>query len=58
MTDVAERTVVPETRPKSKTLLELRGLTVEYGLARAVDGIDLQIGEREIVGLAGESGCG
>jgi peptide/nickel transport system ATP-binding protein len=58
VTDLAEETIVPETQPKSKTLLELRGLTVEYGLARAVDGIDLQIGEGEIVGLAGESGCG
>jgi peptide/nickel transport system ATP-binding protein len=58
VTDLAEVTVVPETRPKSKALLELRGLIVEYGRARAVDGIDLQIGEREIVGLAGESGCG
>jgi peptide/nickel transport system ATP-binding protein len=44
------------------TVLELRGLAVEYRLgercARAVDGVDLQIGAGEIVGLAGESGCG
>jgi peptide/nickel transport system ATP-binding protein len=44
------------------TVLELRDLVVEYRLAarrvRAVDGVDLEIREREIVGLAGESGCG
>src|SRR5438094_4507300 len=43
-------------------LLELRRLEVEYGFgakrARAVDGVDLAIREGEIVGLAGESGCG
>jgi peptide/nickel transport system ATP-binding protein len=44
------------------TLLELRGLAVEYRLGGrgvcAVDGVDLRIKAGEIVGLAGESGCG
>ncbi len=52
----------PVTRTPQDTLLELRKLTVEYGVgakrARAVDGVDLAIHEGEIVGLAGESGCG
>jgi peptide/nickel transport system ATP-binding protein len=43
-------------------LVELRGLTVDYGVGerhvRAVDGIDLTIRTGEVVGLAGESGCG
>jgi peptide/nickel transport system ATP-binding protein len=43
-------------------VLELKSLVVEYRLAgkrvRAVDGVDLEIGQGEIVGLAGESGCG
>jgi peptide/nickel transport system ATP-binding protein len=47
-----------ETRPSAPALLELRGLTVDYGRARAVDGVDLTIHEGEILGLAGESGCG
>ena len=47
---------------RTDTLLELRGLTVEYGHGerpvRAVDAIDLRISPGEIIGLAGESGCG
>jgi peptide/nickel transport system ATP-binding protein len=56
----------PQASPTAATaapaLLERRGLTVEYRLgdrvARAVDGVDLEIAAGEIVGLAGESGCG
>jgi oligopeptide/dipeptide ABC transporter ATP-binding protein len=43
-------------------LLEVRDLAVMFtgsaGVARAVDGIDLVVGEGETVGLVGESGCG
>jgi peptide/nickel transport system ATP-binding protein len=60
-TVVEEPTVSPRTH-EAATLLELRQLVVEYGAgtspARAVDGVDLAIHEGEIVGLAGESGCG
>ncbi len=42
----------------TKTLLQVRGLQVEYGRVRAVDGVDLDIAEGETLGLAGESGCG
>ena len=47
-----------EYRTNTPALLELRGLTVDYGRARAVDGVDLTVHEGEILGLAGESGCG
>jgi peptide/nickel transport system ATP-binding protein len=47
-----------ETRTSAPALLELRGLMVEYGRACAVDGVDLTVHEGEILGLAGESGCG
>ena len=56
MTALAEEPVVERTA--QRTLLELRQLAVEYGRVRAVDGVDLAIGEGEVVGLAGESGCG
>jgi len=60
MTSSVEEPVLQST--SDAKLLELRHLTVEYGSgakrARAVDGVDLTIHESEIVGLAGESGCG
>jgi peptide/nickel transport system ATP-binding protein len=55
-------TVAPEpgavTAPTGEPLVELRNLSVAYDDVRAVDGIDLKIAPGEILGLAGESGCG
>ncbi|MBE9553277.1 MAG: ABC transporter ATP-binding protein [Proteobacteria bacterium] len=43
-------------------LLEIRNLSVDFqtkaGLFRAVDGLDLSIGEEEVVAIVGESGSG
>ena len=43
---------------KLETVVELRGLSVDYGTVRAVDHLDLEIRAGEVVGLAGESGSG
>jgi peptide/nickel transport system ATP-binding protein len=61
MTEVIERmSSVPPTR--GEPIVELRQLAVEYAAGdrsvRAVDSIDLTIHAGEVVGLAGESGCG
>jgi peptide/nickel transport system ATP-binding protein len=52
----------PPANRRKTGLLELRRLEVEYGYgdrpARAVDGVDLAIHQGEVLGLAGESGCG
>lgn len=46
----------------NSNLLEVRGLTTAFpgktGPLAAVDRLDLEIGQGEIVGLVGESGCG
>ena len=50
------------TPVRGEPIVELQQLAVEYGVGdgsvRAVDGIDLAIHAGEVVGLAGESGCG
>ncbi|MFI9011358.1 ABC transporter ATP-binding protein [Actinosynnema sp. NPDC053489] len=38
--------------------LRLAGLTVRYGPVTAVSGVDLEIGDGEVVALLGPSGCG
>ena len=51
-----------QRRTANTTLLEIDDLRVYYrtvsGLARAVDGATLSVQRGEILGLAGESGCG
>ena len=46
----------------SEPLLSVRGLRVDFitdrGVAQVLDGVNLDIGPGEVVGLVGESGCG
>jgi peptide/nickel transport system ATP-binding protein len=56
MTALVEESTTKVTA--AETLIDVRQLVVEYGRVRAVDGVDLQIQTGEILGLAGESGCG
>jgi oligopeptide/dipeptide ABC transporter ATP-binding protein len=60
-----ETTVAPATLRRPSTaepLLEIRGLRTyfytESGVAKAVDGVDLDIRKGEVLGLVGESGSG
>jgi len=58
-----ELTTNLEAPPRTEVpVLELRDLQVEYAtrtaITRAVDGVSLSIDRGEILGLAGESGCG
>jgi oligopeptide/dipeptide ABC transporter ATP-binding protein len=60
-----ETTVAPATLRRASTaepLLEIRGLRTyfytESGVAKAVDGVDLDIRKGEVLGLVGESGSG
>lgn len=48
----------PETPPRPGALLTARGLVKRYGRDTAVNGVDLDIGERGFITLLGPSGCG
>lgn len=47
---------------QSKELLHIRNLETQFftedGVVRAVDGVDLKLASKEILGIVGESGCG
>ncbi len=62
MTDTLDRPMREAPPVQTEALVELRQLVVDYAIpgrrVRAVDHVDLTIHAGEIVGLAGESGCG
>ncbi len=53
--DAASR---PRSLAHAEPLLTVRGLTKRYGSTLALDGVDLDIGRGEVLGLVGESGSG
>ena len=48
----------PELFPNSETVLELRGVVKRYGDATVLEGVDLRVGEGQVVTLIGASGSG
>ncbi|WP_306325233.1 ABC transporter ATP-binding protein [Streptomyces venezuelae] len=59
MTTSTESSTTTGARTGSTTVVRLRGVTKEYaGGVRALDGVDLTIGEGELLGIVGPSGSG
>ncbi|SDG67936.1 peptide/nickel transport system ATP-binding protein [Lentzea fradiae] len=56
--DPAHRWTEPSPESTREPLLAVRDLVVDYGRTRAVDGVDLEVGQGEIVALVGQSGSG
>lgn len=53
-----EPAVAPPVPPDAPVVLSGRGLTVRFGAVAALDGVDLDVREGEIVGLIGPNGAG
>jgi ABC-type branched-subunit amino acid transport system ATPase component/ABC-type branched-subunit amino acid transport system permease subunit len=57
--DHAVRTILPvEAQPVQPRTLRVHELTVDFGAARALDGISFEIGPGEVLGLIGPNGAG
>ena len=60
--DRSARNAPGDRSPDAAHLLEIRGLhthfSTERGVLRAVDGVDLAVERRDVLGVVGESGCG
>ncbi|MUG86381.1 ATP-binding cassette domain-containing protein [Paenibacillus timonensis] len=50
--------MIQPSSPTASTLLEIRGLTKQYGSFRALDEVTFEMREGEIISVLGPSGCG
>jgi branched-chain amino acid transport system ATP-binding protein len=48
----------PETKPAPVKVLDIKGLTSHYGRIQALHGIDIEVGEGQLVALVGANGAG
>src|SRR3954452_4463953 len=57
---VRTRLEAPAKEPHlvSAAAVEARGVARRFGTTRALEGLDLSVGEREVVAIVGPSGCG
>lgn len=53
-----ELTKNDESKLKNNPYIELQGITHDYGVIRALNGVDFWINPKEIVGLVGDNGAG
>ena len=58
MTKQEQETGLTRSHVNAEPMLELRGVSKNFGQVRAVDSVDLTVFAREVMGLVGESGCG
>lgn len=58
MTMTAERAAGSATAPASELVIELEGLTKQYGSFTALDGLTLKVPAGQILGLIGPNGAG
>ena len=58
MTTTTDETAPAAGAAGTATVLEARGVTMRFGGLTAVDGVDLTVADREIVGLIGPNGAG
>src|SRR2546423_15048664 len=50
--------VTPRWKQAAMSVVEISGVSKRFGATTALEGIELEIGEREFVSLIGPSGCG
>jgi simple sugar transport system ATP-binding protein len=55
---ISDKQIATAVSAPPAVLLSLRGITKSFGAVRALDGVDLDIGPAEVLGLMGDNGAG